>query len=170
MKPQLYLSMVALCATLIFSCSTDEMSTADSPMADDYTALALPQAPATKEIEIEILEMINAYRLENNLEPLKQNTVVKSVAFTHTDYMVVTNDVSHEGFFERRDILMKHERAEEVSENVGYGYNSARAVVDAWIASPGHNAQLVGDYTEFDISAEKNAEGRWFFTNMFIKR
>ncbi|SDB41849.1 Cysteine-rich secretory protein family protein [Flavobacteriaceae bacterium MAR_2010_188] len=164
MKPQIYLPMVALLAMLTFSCSTEEIP------QDDFEQLALPQAPATKQIEIEILEMINAYRIENGLNPMRQNTVVKSVAFTHTDYMVTTNDVSHENFFERRDMLMEHEKAESVSENVGYGYSSARAVVDAWIASPGHQAQLVGDYTEFDISAEKNTEGRWFFTNMFIKR
>lgn len=164
MKPQIYLPMVALIAMLTFSCSTDELP------QDDFQQLSLPQAPATKQIEIEILEMINDYRIENGLKTLRQNTVVKSVAFTHTDYMIETNDISHQGFYERRTILMQHERAEEVSENVGYGYNSARAVVDAWIASPGHQAQLVGNYTEFDISAEKNAEGRWFFTNMFIKK
>ncbi|MDX1470460.1 MAG: CAP domain-containing protein [Flavobacteriaceae bacterium] len=164
MKPQIYLFMVVVMATLSFSCLTEELPDAN------YDQLMLPEAPAAKEIEIEILELINQYRIEKGLTVLRQDKIVKSVAFTHTDYMRTTNDVSHENFSQRRNLLVIHAEAEEVSENVGYAYSTAEAVVEAWKASPAHHAQLVGDFTDFDVSAEQNAQGRWFFTNMFIKR
>ena len=33
-----------------------------------------------------------------------------------------------------------------------------------------HKENIEGDFTNFDVSAEKNAEGNWFYTNIFIKK
>ena len=66
--------------------------------------------------------------------------------------------------------MIQNAGAERVSENVAYGYSSAQGVVNAWMNSQGHRENLEGDYTDFDISAEQNNEGRWYFTNIFIKK
>ena len=58
----------------------------------------------------------------------------------------------------------------EVQENVAYGYSYAESVVNAWINSDSHRATLEGDFTDFEISAEQNDEGTWFFTNIFVKK
>ena len=60
--------------------------------------------------------------------------------------------------------------ATKVSENVAYAFSSAESVVNAWLNSDGHRENIEGDFTDFDISAEQNEEGRWYFTNIFIKR
>ncbi|TXE06505.1 CAP domain-containing protein [Gelidibacter salicanalis] len=163
MKRKLYLPFLALLAVLTFSCSSE---VSDDTSLDQTVLIA----PATKIIEVEILELINNHRIELSLAPLKYLSVIKSVAFTHTDYMVSINQVSHDNFFERKERLVENAAAIKVSENVAYAYNSAETVVNAWLNSPGHKAIIEGDFTDFDISAEKNSEGKWYFTNIFIKR
>ncbi len=165
MKITKLLPFVAVFALLsITSCATDA--------ADDASlnAIEVPVAPDAKEIEIEIMELINAYRINEGLNTLTNNTTVKAVASTHTEYMIEVNNVSHDNFFLRKQSLQANANADVVSENVAYGFSSAESVVNAWIASPGHRDNIVGDYTDFDVSAEQNSNGKWYFTNMFIKR
>ena len=57
-----------------------------------------------------------------------------------------------------------------MSENVAYGFTNAESVVNAWLNSEGHRHVIEGDFTNFDISAEKDEEGKWYFTNIFIKK
>lgn len=164
MRPTLYLPVLALIALFTYSCTSDEF---DEQRIDQS---ALQQTPKTKIIEVEILELINAYRIEKNLNSLNNLSVIKSVAYTHTDYMVSINQVSHDNFYQRKASLVSNVSAVKVSENVAYAYSSAQSVVSAWLNSPGHKATIEGDFTDFDISAEKNSEGKWYFTNIFIKR
>ncbi len=164
MKAITYLPMIALIALLSFSCSTEEFP------EENIDQTVLLNAPAPKVIEIEILERINNHRINLGLNPLNNLTVIKSVAYTHTDYMVSVNEVNHDNFFQRKNSLVQNAAATKVSENVAYAYSSAEAVVNAWINSEGHRANIEGDFTDFEISAEQNEEGKWYYTNIFIKR
>lgn len=165
MKPTNYLPLLALMALLTFSsCSTEEFP------EDNLNTISLQNAPAPKEIEIEILELINQHRISLGLIPLKSLSVVKSVAFTHTDYMVEVNNLNHDNFYQRKVTLEQNASAKKVSENVAYAYSSAKSVVSAWINSDSHRQNIEGDFTDFEVSAEQNSEGKWYYTNIFIKR
>ncbi|WP_299554281.1 CAP domain-containing protein [Seonamhaeicola sp.] len=158
------LPLLALLAVLSFSCSTDSID-------EKANAIELSLVtPETKTIEIEILENINNHRLSMGLDPLEGMTIVKSVAYSHTDYMVDTGEISHDNFFTRSNYLKQNAGAKKVSENVAYGYSTARTVVNAWLKSEAHKANIEGDFTNCDVSAEKNEKGRWYFTNIFIKK
>ncbi|WP_341215426.1 CAP domain-containing protein [uncultured Wocania sp.] len=158
------LPLLALLAILTFSCTTDSID----EKADDLVENLV--VPPTKTIEIEILELINNHRLSLGLNPLADLTIVKSVAYSHTDYMVDKNEVSHDNFYTRSNYLKSKAGAKKVSENVAYGYSSAESVVKAWIRSDGHRATIEGDFSNFNISAEKNEDGKWYYTNIFIKK
>lgn len=165
MKASKLLPFLAIIATLNFtSCSKDTMED------DALNAIEVPVAPQAKLIEIEIMELINAHRINEGLNPLQNHSTVKAVAFTHTDYMIEVDNVSHDNFFLRKQSLQANANANVVSENVAYGFNSATSVVNAWLNSPSHKENIEGDYTDFELSAEQNDEGKWYFTNMFIKR
>ena len=165
MKPTNYLPLLALMALLTFSsCSTEDFP------EDKIDAISLQYAPAPKQIEIEILELINEHRLGLGLNTLKSLNIVKSVAFTHTDYMVEVNNISHDNFYQRKNSLVQNANAKVVSENVAYAYSTAQSVVNAWINSDSHRENIEGDFTDFEVSAEQNKEGKWFYTNIFIKR
>ncbi len=159
------LPILALLAVLAFtSCSTNSVEDTADSIELDLIALE------AKDIEIEILNRINDYRQSLDLSTLNDMSVVKSVAYSHTDYMVDNNKVSHDHFYTRSNFLKQNAGAIKVSENVAYGYSSAKTVVEAWIRSEGHRGTIEGDFTYFDVSAEKNEKGRWYFTNIFIKK
>lgn len=165
MKVSTMLPILAIMALLSFtSCSTDSLP------EDDANAINLLAAPAPKDIEMDVLRLINDYRAEQGLNALNNDNMIKSVAFSHTDYMIEVDNVSHDNFFQRKTSLQQNANAIAVSENVAYGFSSAHSVVNAWINSPGHRATLEGDFTDFDISAEQDEDGDWYYTNIFIKR
>ncbi|WP_296385852.1 CAP domain-containing protein [Winogradskyella sp.] len=165
MKVTKLLPFLAIVTLLGFtSCSTD------SAAEDKINSIEVPVAPQAKLIEIEIMELINAHRITLGLNPLEDHNTVKAVAFTHTDYMIEVDNVSHDNFFQRKQSLQANASANIVSENVAYGFSSAESVVNAWLNSPSHKENIEGDFTDFDVSAEQNNEGKWYFTNIFIKR
>ncbi len=165
MKLLTKLPLLALFTVFVLSsCTTNNID-------DRVEALELKATELeAKTIEVEILDLINDHRLSLGLNPLIDMMLVKSVAYTHTDYMVDNDEVSHANFFERSNYLKQNAGAQKVSENVAYGYSSAESVVRAWLKSEGHKANIEGDFTNFDVSAEVNAEGKWYYTNIFIKK
>lgn len=161
---RLSLLMLLVCVMLTsFSC------TSESP-EDAIEATTLVEAPQTKQIEIEILELINAYRLDLGLNNLRKMDDIKIEAYGHTNYMKATGSISHTNFYQRKQNLINNAGALNVGENVAYAYSSAQAVVNAWINSESHRENMEGDYTNFDISAEQDEDGRWYYTNIFVKK
>jgi uncharacterized protein YkwD len=156
---------VACFAIFAFSCSPDNLE--DDMSSALSEELIIPEA---KSIEIEILELINEYRVSKGLSNLRTMDIVKYQAFSHTDYMIAQNNISHDYFFSRKAFLESQVGATAVSENVAYGYSYAESLVNAWINSDSHRATIEGDFTDFDISAEKNEDGVWFYTNIFVKK
>ena len=164
MKLLTKLPLLALFAVLTFSCSTDSIDDKADVIKENLIV------PAAKTIEIEILELINNHRLSEGLNSLNDMPIVKSVAYGHTDYMVDNNTISHDNFYNRSTYLKENAGAKKVSENVAYGYSNAESVVAAWLKSDGHKANIEGDFTNFDISAEKNIDGKYYYTNIFVKK
>ncbi len=47
---------------------------------------------------------------------------------------------------------------------------TAQAVVEAWLNSAGHKANIEGNYTHFGIAIRENpVNGKKYFTNIFAK-
>ncbi len=164
MKLPKLLPAMALIALLSFSCSTDSI---EEDKIETITSSFVPQA---KVIEIEILELLNNHRLSIGLSPLKSMNIIKAQTYGHTDYMIDKNQVSHDNFLSRKTSLTNSTGASKVGENVAYAYSSSESVVNAWLNSEGHRNIIEGDYTDFDISAEKDENGKYYYTNIFIKK
>jgi uncharacterized protein YkwD len=156
--------VLALLALLsLSSCSTDAIE-------EDKIVEMTSYVPQTKTIEVEILELINAHRISIGLTALNDMSAIKAQAFGHTDYMIKNDEVSHANFFQRKTNLINNAGAVSVAENVAYAFSSSQSVVNAWLNSEGHRHVIEGDFTNFDISAEMDENGKWYFTNIFIKR
>jgi len=122
-------------------------------------------------MELEILDLINAHREELGLQSLINLNIISSVALSHTNYMVETHLVNHNDFAERQENLVKKANAKSVGENVAYGFNTSKGVVNGWLNSAAHRAIIENsDYTHFGISIAQNSEGRNYFTQIFIKQ
>ena len=122
-------------------------------------------------IELEILDLVNNHRESIGLNALEGLDVISSVALSHTTYMVETGLVNHDNFPERNENLVIKASAKSVGENVAYGFNSSKGVVDVWLNSDEHRAIIEkSDYTHFGISTKKDSDGRNYFTQIFINR
>lgn len=164
MRKILLISSLLLTNLWLMSCSTESSEDLITPI-NNIMVLESP-----KPMEIEILEEINAYRLTKNLPVLLHNEQIRTQTQNHTYYMIKNNSASHDNFFSRKEYLTTHANALEVSENVAAGFTNARSVVKAWINSDTHRMNIEGDHTHFNITAEKDSNDKWYYTNIFIKK
>ncbi|MBE7649073.1 CAP domain-containing protein [Tenacibaculum finnmarkense] len=155
---------VILCVLILTSCSSE------NEIELTQNNIEIPDTFNEKEIEAEILNRVNNYRIANGFSPLEKLQSIKSQTNNHTNYMIEKEKISHDFFFQRKEYLTKSSNAINVGENVGYGYSTAKSVVNAWIKSEGHKKNMEGDFTHFEVTAEKSAEGKWYFTNIFVKK
>jgi uncharacterized protein YkwD len=113
--------------------------------------------------------LINAYRVSIGLNELQQINHISYKSEEHDNYMITNNVVNHDDFVARSENIMKVLGAKSVSENIAYNYNSPQAALDAWLKSPSHKANIEGNFTHFGLSIRVSAEGKKYYTNIFVK-
>lgn len=122
------------------------------------------------EIENEIHQQINQYRQSKGLTPLESVGLIVAQANEHNNHMIANDEVCHHGFGHREQQLGADMDAQVVAENVGYGFQTAKGLVQAWIKSEAHKKNIEGDFDSMGISASQNQDGLYYFTNIFVKR
>ncbi len=54
-------------------------------------------------------------------------------------------------------------------ENIAYGQSSPASVVDAWMNSPGHRANILGiNYSDMAVGVAQDSAGRYYWVQMFM--
>lgn len=120
--------------------------------------------------ELLTLQLINEYRLSVGLNALEKVNHISSKCEEHNVYMIENNVVNHNDFVERSQNITSVLGAKKVGENVAYNYKTPEAALRAWLESPGHKANIEGDYTHFGISVTTDAAtGKKYYTNIFAK-
>ena len=158
---------IVLITSVLASCSEEE----DGIFFDQNSEYLSKVDVSYSDLEIEILDLVNAHRKGLNLSELKRLDIVSTVANSHTDYMIDAGKISHDNFDQRSKTLMQNTQAKKVGENVAYGYSSAKGVVNGWLNSDGHRKVIESiEYTHFGISTDSNKDGRNFFTHIFINK
>jgi len=98
------------------------------------------------EVELEIVELLNQERANENLPPLVIDIRLIEAARRHNNDMATNDFVSHTGSdgsspFDR--IADSGYSASIAGENVAAGYRTAAAVVQGWMNSDGHRANIL---------------------------
>ncbi|MDG3583530.1 CAP domain-containing protein [Galbibacter pacificus] len=145
-----------------YSCSPDEIETVDELNAENAVTYI--------KIEDEVLNLINEYRIGKNLSPLEKLNIISQEAKVHTEHMIAEDEICHHFFADREHNLHYNADAVAVGENVGYGYHTAKGIVEAWLESESHKKNIEGNYTAMGISAIQNKKGDYFYTNIFVRR
>lgn len=121
--------------------------------------------------ELDLLDRVNAYRESQGLNALQPIEYVSIKSEEHTEYMIAKNEINHDFFHERAENIMAVLGASKVNENVAYGYSTPNATLYAWLQSPGHKANIEGNFTHFGASIRTNPEtGKKYYTNIFLKK
>src|SRR5690606_32082545 len=132
------ISTIKVWRLVIFSCfcligCSDENATQEiiSEPAVDYL-----------QMEIEIQKQINDYRLSQNLPALESIDLITVQADGHNNHMIANGEVCHHGFGTREKQLGTGLGAQAVAENVGYGFQTAEGLVQAWLHSVEHKKNI----------------------------
>lgn len=163
------LRLFMLVSLFIFTASCAKDSIEEEVNSYDHTAEEKVDFDYT-EIESEILTLVNEHRKSLNLKALAHVAEISVEAESHNYYMLEVGKVSHDNFGARYENLVETIGAKSVSENVGYGYRTAEAVVNAWLKSDGHKENIEGNHTHFGVSVVDDENGRNYFTNIFIRK
>lgn len=102
--------------------------------------LALPaQAQSRDGFGRHLGDLINRYRESQGLAPLQMALDLAAIAGEHSSAMAGERRLTHDGFGER------HARAGSrvCVENVGWNFQTAESLMDAWRHSPGHLRNLL---------------------------
>jgi uncharacterized protein YkwD len=148
------LILVLITTFSFFSCEKDENTVAPSALDN------------------EILKLINDHRKTLGKAELQFDAVIFEQALNHSTNMAKgTTPFGHDGFSARtaaiRETLSGNGSA---AENVASGYTTAQAVVNGWLGSSGHKANIEGDYNKTAVSAVKSSDGTMYYTQFFYKQ
>lgn len=127
-------------------------------------------------IEAEILARTNLERAKRGLPALRFNPLLNKAASVHTANMAASRRLSHDLYRAVQPTLTS--RFDFVgydfaagAENVAYGYRSAAEVVNVWMASPGHRANILDPgLREIGVGVGRAGNGALYFTQVFATR
>ncbi|TDX01117.1 CAP domain-containing protein [Dinghuibacter silviterrae] len=161
--------LLALCATSV----SFRLAPAPAKIAPPAKIASPAKTPAPAEARIpfneEILRYVNRFRADNGQPPLTMNNTMVETAAIHSDAMAKgTVPFGHDNFDLRfKYVSAKLGNIDAFAENVAMGVLDARQVVDGWIHSPKHRANMLGNYNLTGIAAVKAADGQIYFTQIF---
>ncbi len=133
---------------------------------------AQKSASSDPAIEQAILAHINQYRQQHGLSTLVMDARISKEARIHSQEMAKHSIPFGHIRFQTR-IKHLHEQIKDSNagaENVAYNYRDGADVVKNWLKSPGHKANIDGNYTHTGIGIARDSKGKIYFTQMFLKR
>ncbi|MDF2521022.1 MAG: hypothetical protein K0R84_1650 [Clostridia bacterium] len=135
--------------------------------------LTIPTQQSIKALESEVVRLVNIERSKHGLAALKENWELSRVARYKSADMAAKNYFSHTSptygspFRMMESFGIKYSSA---GENIAMGQRTPQEVMNAWMNSPGHRANILSpSYTQIGVGFAKNQNGRAYWTQMFIK-
>jgi uncharacterized protein YkwD len=125
----------------------------------------------TAALEQSVFNQINNYRTSQGLPTLTRNATIDNQARIHSQDMANGKvPFGHMGFSERVQAIGISYRAagENVASNQGYS-DPATIAVQGWLKSPGHLANIKGNYDQTGIGVAANSSGGIYFTQIFLR-
>ena len=145
------------------------------PTAEPTATPSPTTAPAgERAMEQEVLKLVNQARAENGLNPLSWADDLADIARAHSADMIERGFFSHtnpdgQSPFDRIKNNGISYRA--AAENIAYGQPNAESVMNSWMNSAGHRANILNaNLKEIGIGAVKNSNGIVYWTQVFVTR
>lgn len=122
-----------------------------------------------KDMENELLQLVNDYRKTIHARPLRQSIFVSNIAERHSRDMATKKvPCGNDGFKERTDKIYESQRpVYSFAENIACGKLNAKEVMDEWLQSEKHKKNMEGDFNYSGIGIVKNADS-FYVTEIFI--
>ncbi|MFE5215780.1 CAP domain-containing protein [Streptomyces sp. NPDC056626] len=92
------------------------------------------------------MQLVNAERAKAGCQPLTLNSTLTKAAQAHSADMAAHQNMSHtgsDGSTPGDRITRAGYTWSSYGENVAYGYSTPEQVMDGWMTSPGHRANIL---------------------------
>ncbi|MBU3127421.1 CAP domain-containing protein [Clostridium tagluense] len=123
-------------------------------------------------LEKEVVTLVNQERAKQGLAPLKENAQLSNVARYKSEDMVANNYFSHTSptYGSPFDMMKKFGITYTAAgENIAMGQQTAASVMNGWMNSPGHKANILSaNFTEIGVGVAKDKSGTIYWTQEFI--
>lgn len=130
--------------------------------------------PKVVQFQNRVVQLTNGQRAKHGLKPLRMNWELQRVAriksedMRNRNYFAHTSPTYGEPFDMIRNFGIWYNAA---GENIAAGQQTPEAVVNAWMNSPGHKANILnGNFTEIGCGTALGGRYGVYWTQMFIKR
>lgn len=136
--------------------------------------ITIPNYSGTKSVENQVIQLTNQERAKYGLKPLKANWELSRIARYKSADMRDKNYFSHDSptygspFTMIKSFGLAYRSA---GENIAAGQTTPQQVVQAWMNSPGHRANILNSsYTEIGVGYAAGGSQRYYWTQMFIQK
>ncbi len=152
--------------------ATNVPSTPSTP-----TTPTVPSTPGTssdiRALETEVIRLVNAARARAGRSALTENNQLSQVARTKSQDFINNNYFSHNSpiygtpFNMLRSFGINFTAA---AENIASGQRNAAEVMNSWMGSPGHRANILDSaYNQIGVGVARDRNGNLYWTQMFIR-
>ena len=120
----------------------------------------------------DIINGVNAYRKTKGLLPLHLLALANLEAASHSSNMASKRvPFGHAGFNQRAiDLANELHGTSSTGENVAYGKMTWQQVIDAWLKSPEHKANIEGRFDYTGVGVAKDSKGVVYYTQIFVAK
>ncbi len=153
--------------------TSNPMSAAKNCLCVMVTAALLVGAAAdepTDSIASAMLDAQNRERKHEGRPPLKLSDTLSAVAILHAKDMATHGKLDHQGS-DGTSVGDRTKRKDyhsiRVGENVARGQKNAEEVVNAWMKSAGHRANILGDFTELGAGYFDDENGKRYWCAVY---
>jgi uncharacterized protein YkwD len=157
------------CAVALLTCGILACSAPTSP--DDIDPP--PPSAAASEIATAVIDRTNVERTRAGLVTLRANSRLIQAAQIHAEQMARAGILNHvlpdATYPSAEDRLAAVEyRWRAYAENIAFGQRTAGEVVDGWMRSTGHRANILnGSLTEMGAGYARDPNGRAYWVQVF---
>lgn len=159
---------------------TPGTSVPDLPQTPGTSVPDLPQTPGTSVPDTDlpsdsyvtqVLSLVNEERAREGLSALSLNTSLSGAASVRAAEIQTSFSHTRPGGKDFSTVLKESGISYRAAgENIAYGQNSAQKVMNDWMNSAGHRANILNaSYTEIGIAHVKSPSGTDYWVQLFIR-
>ncbi len=133
-------------------------------------AQAAPAPVQEQTLQADIVRLTNIQRTAHGCPAAAVNAQLTAAAVGHSAWMAQTGTFSHTGRAGSTFVVRARTAglARPSGENIAWGYRSATEVVNAWMKSPGHRANILNCKSRtVGVGAARNTAGTPYYTQVF---
>jgi uncharacterized protein YkwD len=114
----------------------------------------------------QVLDLVNSARAQAGCNPVRSNSKLQAAAQGHSDDMAARNFFDHtnpDGQGPQARIDATGYKWSTWGENIARGQSDATSVMDSWMHSSGHRANILNcAFTELGVGVHQGTGGPWW--------